>query len=256
MTLKKKLYKVATLDTQYCFRPNLFIWPERTLLYGPIQQLDFHAMGSIAINIGLYQPFFIQTQNSLPTPYRCAIIPAGCRHKINAFGHIMASLIIEKNSSDYYHLKNRYQFNESTITDIFDPELTLCLQKIHTEKPTKNTIESLLNQHLQINTKTTKTLDPRIAKAMKIIQLEPDRYYSQQDLATELGLSSSRFRHLFRDHTDIPFRRYKMWRRVIAAMSSLHKVDSLTYAAMEGGFTDSAHFNHCLVFKNIDRFEV
>jgi AraC-like DNA-binding protein len=57
-----------------------------------------------------------------------------------------------------------------------------------------------------------------------------------------------------------------MWRRTLAAMSSLHKVDNLTYAAMEAGFTDSAHFNHCfqnifgvrpsLVFRNMDRFEV
>jgi hypothetical protein len=29
-----------------------------------------------------------------------------------------------------------------------------------------------------------------------------------------------------------------MWRRTLAAMSSLHKVDNLTYAAMEAGFTE------------------
>jgi len=49
-------------------------------------------------------------------------------------------------------------------------------------------------------------------------------------------------------------------------MTTLNEVDSLTYAAMEAGFTDSAHFNRCfrdtfgvnptLVFNNIDRFEV
>jgi AraC-like DNA-binding protein len=56
-----------------------------------------------------------------------------------------------------------------------------------------------------------------------------------------------------------------MWRRVILAMATLHKIDNLTYAAMEDGFTDSAHFNRCfrdtfgvppsLVFKNMNRFE-
>lgn len=267
MTIEKKLYKVAMPDTQYCFRPNLFIWAKRTLFFGPLRQLDLHAMGAIAINIGLYQPFFIQTEHCGPfIPYRCAIIPAGCRHRINAHGNIMASLIIEKNSADYEQIKQQYSFDESAISAISDLELVHCLQKIHQEKPTKNEVASLLNQCIGTHGESTHKIDPRIAKAMDIIKLSPEKQYNQESLAADLGLSASRFRHLFKEHSDIPFRRYRMWRRMITAISCLHKVDSLTFAAMEGGFTDSAHFNRCFqdifginpsrVFKNIDRFEV
>lgn len=266
MPSQKKLYKVAVPDTQYCFRPNLFIWPNRTLLFGPIQQLAAHAMGSIAINIGLYQPFFVAGNDGTLAAYRCAIIPPGCRHTIIAHGNIMASLIIEKTSADYFRIKEHFCFHELKITEIYAPELIKCLQSIYQDKPTKNEIESLLNKLLHNNGQAIQNIDPRITKAMKVIQREPEKVSCQENLATELELSASRFRHLFRQHAGIPFRRYRMWRRVISAMSHLHKEDSLTYAAIDAGFTDSAHFNRCfqdilgvnpsLFFKNIDRFEI
>ncbi|WP_428355436.1 helix-turn-helix domain-containing protein [Methyloprofundus sp.] len=175
-------------------------------------------------------------------------------------------MIVEKISTDFIHFKKRFPVRDAVLTELFDFALVDCFQKIYEDKPSKVEIEQMLDQLLGTSEKTSITADPRIFKAMKIIQREPDSPISQEELAATVGLSASRFRHLFREHSDIPYRRYRMWRRTLAAMSSLHKVDNLTYAAMEGGFTDSAHFNHCfqgifgvrpsLVFKNLDRFEV
>lgn len=266
MSTIKKLYKVADPAPQYCFRPNLFIWPKRTLFFGPLEHLTLHSMGSIAINIGLYRPFFIKNLTGDYIPYRCAVIPAGCQHELLADGNIVASLIIEKNSADYTYFKNRFSVKEPIDIKGFDAELIACFQQIYELRPSKQNIKQMLDRLLAVEEIDKKKIDPRIERAINIIQLEPDRPISQQMLAATVGLSASRFRHLFSEHSDIPFRRYRMWRRTITAMSSLHKVDSLTYAAMEGGFTDSAHFSHCfqdifgvlpsLVFKNLDRFEI
>lgn len=265
MPTKKQLYKVATPETQYCFRPNLFMWSNLTLFFGPLHCLKFHSMGAVAINVGLYQPFILKTINGTSKPYRCAIIPAGCKHELNAFGNIVASLIIEKNSTAYASLKKRILFHTSKVTSIADSKLIECFQKIYEEKPTKAEIYQLLNLLLNTDNETNENVDPRINKTMKTIQLDPGNDFSQEYLASSVGLSSSRFRHLFREQSDIPYRRYRMWRRVVSAMDTLHKVDNLTYAAMEAGFTDSAHFNRCfrdtlgvnpsLVFRNMDRFE-
>lgn len=266
MSTIKKLYKVADIAPQYCFRPNLFIWPKRTLFFGPLEHLTLHSMGSIAINIGLYNPFLIKSQTGDYIPYRCAVIPAGCQHEIYAGGNIVASLIIEKNSADFTYFKNRFSVKEPMGIEGCDAELIACFQQIYEDRPSKQKVEQMLDQLLTVEEPDKKYIDPRIERAINIIQLEPDRPISQEALAATVGLSASRFRHLFSEHSDIPFRRYRMWRRAIAAMSSLHKVDNLTYAAMEGGFTDSAHFSHCfqdifgvrpsLVFKNLDRFEI
>jgi len=265
MLIKKKLYKVATPETQYCFRANLFMWPNITLLFGPLQCLEFHSMGAVAINVGLYQPFTLKTTSGTSIPYRCAIIPAGCKHELNAFGNIVASLIIEKNSTAYTSLRKQTLFHTSKITNLVDSKWVECFQKIYEEKLTKVEIFQLLNQLLKTDNETDKEIDPRIDKTMETIRLDPGNDFSQEYLASTIGLSSSRFRHLFREQSDIPYRRYRIWRRVVSAMDTLHKVDNLTYAAMESGFTDSAHFNRCfrdtlgvnpsLVFRNMDRFE-
>ena len=266
MLISNKLYKVAISETQYYFRPNLFIWPNRTLFFGPLQQLEFHSMGAVAINVGLYQPFLMKTMNGTPEAYRCAIIPAGCRHELNAYGNIVACLIIEKNSTDFTNFRKRTPFQTSNITNIVDTEWVECFQKIYEEKPSKIEINQLLNQLLNADEDAGKNVDPRIDGIMQTIQLDPGNDFSQEYLASTVGLSSSRFRHLFREQSDIPYRRYRMWRRIVSAMNTLHKVDNLTHAAMEAGFTDSAHFNRCfrdtfgvnpsLVFRNIDRFEI
>ena len=76
MLTNKELYEAAMPSGQYGFRTSLFLWPNRSLFLGPLQQLTILAMGSVAINIGLYQPFFMKTPNGTYQPYRSAIIPA------------------------------------------------------------------------------------------------------------------------------------------------------------------------------------
>jgi AraC-like DNA-binding protein len=58
------------------------------------------------------------------------------------------------------------------------------------------------------------------------------------------GLSSSRFQHLFTREVNVPFRRYRAWSRLRFACRRIGKGQSVTAAAHESGFFDSAHFAH------------
>jgi AraC-like DNA-binding protein len=69
----------------------------------------------------------------------------------------------------------------------------------------------------------------------------PDRVTAAH-LATQVGLSESRFLHRFRDHTGLPLRPYLRWRRLLTAMTQVMSGHSLTNAAASAGFADSAHF--------------
>ncbi len=264
--MKNKLYKAANAGNQYGLRTNLFMWANRTLFFGCLQKLDLHAMGTVAINVGLYQPFYLKTANGLYVPYRCAIIPAGYDHELQAFGNIVGCLMIEKNSADFVALKKRFPFCESSITAIHDEEWIAAFQKIYTERLSKERISQLINELLNVSAVTDSQIDARIECVMQTLRQDAETEFSQEYLANFVGLSASRFRHLFRQQAGISYSRYRIWRRIICAMAALHQVDNLTYAAMEAGFSDSAHFNRCfratfginpsIVFKNIDRFDV
>ena len=264
--MKNKLYEAANPENPYWFRSNVFMWTNRTLFFGALEKLEFHSMGTVAINIGLYQPFYLKTANGLYQPYRCAIIPAGYQHELQANRSVVASLMIEKNSADFVSLTKQFPFCASTVTRLDDVKWIQYFQKIYHEKPAKVQIAQLIDQLLDVNNDAQKIIDPRIAYIMQAIQEDIDNELDQNHLAALAGLSTSRFRHLFREQSDISYCRYRIWRRVISAIEALHKVDNLTHAAMEAGFTDAAHFNRCfrgtfginpsMVFRNIDRFDV
>src|SRR5262249_17554697 len=90
---------------------------------------------------------------------------------------------------------------------------------------------------------TSRELDSRIRTAIDRIAAEPTRRIPAGQLARSLGLSESRFLHLFSRETGVPFRRYQLWFAMGAAMRALASGASLTTAALSAGFSSSAHFS-------------
>lgn len=242
------------------------MWPNRTLFIGPFHQLSLHAIASPCVNVGIYQPFLVGTADGVQTPCRACIVPAGCRHQLNANGNLVASLVIENTTTDVGSIDSYQSFNTSSITPIPWTKWAECFQYIYEVEPSRAEITRLIDSLPGVDALPAFNLDPRIQTALDTINLAPADNPGLERLASSVGLSASRFRHLFQEQTNIPFRRYKQWRRVLHAMRSLHSAASLTHAALQSGFTDSAHFSRCfrdtfgvkpsLVFRNIDRFEV
>jgi AraC-like DNA-binding protein len=61
--------------------------------------------------------------------------------------------------------------------------------------------------------------------------------------AEGVGLSPGRASHLFVEQTGLPFRTYVLWLRLVRAVDAHARGLSLTDAAQEGGFADSAHLS-------------
>lgn len=66
------------------------------------------------------------------------------------------------------------------------------------------------------------------------------------DHAAALGLSTSRFLHLFKADTGIPFRSHRMWKRARRFMDHAAAASSLTDVALDLGYPDSSHFSHSI----------
>ncbi|MDE2410195.1 MAG: helix-turn-helix transcriptional regulator [Sphingomonadales bacterium] len=61
--------------------------------------------------------------------------------------------------------------------------------------------------------------------------------------ASHVCLSESRARHLFAMHTGLPFKSYLLWLRLQHALAAYVQGGSLTEAAHDAGFADSAHLS-------------
>lgn len=66
---------------------------------------------------------------------------------------------------------------------------------------------------------------------------------SLADVVAGSGLSASRLSHLFTQQAGLPFRTYLLWLRLTRAVETMADGGSLTDAAHEAGFADSAHFS-------------
>ncbi len=63
------------------------------------------------------------------------------------------------------------------------------------------------------------------------------------EAAAVAGLSAGRLRHLFVEHTGLPFKSFVLWLRLMRALERFAAGRSLTEAAHEAGFSDSAHLS-------------
>lgn len=85
--------------------------------------------------------------------------------------------------------------------------------------------------------------DRRILRVLERMADDPDLQMSAGLAAGIACLSESRFSHLFVEQVGLPFRTYLLWRRLSLSVERMAAGATLTSAAHEAGFADSAHFS-------------
>jgi AraC-like DNA-binding protein len=85
--------------------------------------------------------------------------------------------------------------------------------------------------------------DRRVRQIIKWASDNLDGAVAINEAAQGVGLSPSRASHLFVEETGLPFRTYVLWLRLVRAVDAHIAGMSLTQAAQEAGFADSAHLS-------------
>lgn len=88
-----------------------------------------------------------------------------------------------------------------------------------------------------------KVLDPRVRRVIAWTADANEEPASLPRAAAVAGLSPERLRHLFVSETGLSLKTYLLWRRLNRAVTLAASGASLTAAAHEAGFSDSAHFS-------------
>jgi AraC-like DNA-binding protein len=87
------------------------------------------------------------------------------------------------------------------------------------------------------------SIDPRIARVMRSIRVDPLAKTSADAIARDEGISTSYFLRLFADQTGTSFRRYKTWSRMLHAAKGFAAGHDLTRCAVDSGFASLSHFS-------------
>lgn len=225
------------------------IWhlePSRALFVGPLARNAPHAHSVPVFLAGVVQPFRLRLAGSAWMSCRTAVIPAGVPYEFDVAGAPLAVLYLEPGAGGAGTLAPLAGAAAEVGGALVGRRgVTAPLRELFEARSGTYEAGAALDDLLAYaRPKARRRIDPRIARAVQRLAEATEDAVAAADAARAVGLSSSRFQHLFAREVGVPFRRFRTWQRLRAAIAEITAGASFTAAAHAAGFADQAHFAH------------
>ena len=203
---------------------------------------DFHSHHAIQITVSLGGTFELRTTTqSVIGP---AIVAADASHLFEAEGRI-ALLFVEPESQPGRAIAKTL-LGKAALAQLPEPPIADLVARLAKTSLGENQALEEIGHELVARLAgidSAAPLDARVRRMIDHALSHMDRPVSLSAAAKVAGLSPSRARHLFVEQTGLAFRTYLLWLRITRAVGLFSGGHSLTEAAHEAGFSDSAHFS-------------
>jgi AraC family transcriptional regulator len=234
---------------QIAGRGRIVVWEGVSLwvLASPGEEsgTDFHAHHAIQITISLAGGFLVRTlhqQSSGPI----TLVAADAQHIFEASG-VAAFLFVEPESNAGRALAARW-LTDRILAEIeassVGPIVATLYERFAAACPDADLVEAgsafLAAVAAQAPSPPT---DARVQAMIDFVRSNLDGRLTLTEAAACAHLSPSRARHRFAADTGLPFKTFVLWQRLERAVELYAKGHSLTVAAHEAGFADSAHLS-------------
>lgn len=244
MTEPGRLYKRAEKSEK--FDALWDIRDGRTFFSGPLYHCVNHQHGAPVFLAGLYGKFRLRLQGGDWQWCRTAVIPAGVVHALDVGGEPITVLYIEPTIAGvdaFLPLINNSRTEHGAM--VGNGGEIAFMRDLYENRYQAGWSADALQDLLDYSTRRTpaSAIDPRVQRIAETLQACQGPT-PLTDLTASVGLSPSRFQHLFTRQVGVPFRRYRAWSRMRQALTCIVSGDNFTVAAHAAGFTDSAHFSH------------
>lgn len=223
----------------------LVSWGARAVYLGPVFGLPAHRNAVAVLAIALDGPLGFANDPEAPAAgfvhCRSALIEPNQLHLIEARAGECAFVYVDALGSDLANLRRRCRIQGRPVNRQLEGESEVVERLARMDRSTAGWADasSGLSEALGLHPGRH---DSRIEQAVQALLGAPASEIDATGMAAGVGLSSSRFQHLFKAATGVPFRRFRLWARIRAALASAVAGASLTDAALAAGFSSSAHF--------------
>jgi AraC-like DNA-binding protein len=231
-------------------RSLLYLWDKRTLYIGPLFEPLKLSQGAATLVIALDKPisFSIDGESDI-IECNSLLLPAGLAVTIDTGNALVANCNLDALGADFSGLSALMQ---KTHGDIHYEIKQYCefqhiFKSLHVQQLDSESAYTLLDDLLEKRFKQfypKHAIDSRVAQVVNKIKQTADDNLSVDDLARLVNLSVPRLVQIFKKQTGVPMRRYRLWHRLFITAVEVASGGNLTEAAINAGFTDSAHFSH------------
>jgi AraC-like DNA-binding protein len=217
----------------------------RTFFAGPLDYNASHQHGAPVYLAGLYGSFGLRVEGGRWLSCRTAVIPAGVLHELDVGGNPLAVLYIEPDIAGVDALtplvRNAREVGGTLVGSTGEVSL---LRTLYEDRTSTQWTGAALTDLLGFGTRrAARQIDPRVSRIVASLYARYD-LRPMAEIAGSAGLSASRFQHLFTQQVGVPFRRYRAWHRMRAAIREIVSGSTFTRAAHAARFSDQAQFAH------------
>lgn len=223
------------------------IWhldPGRGLFVGPLTYNAPHAHSVPVYLAGVYDAFRIRIAGGTWRWCRTAVLPAGICYELDVGGSPLAVLYLEPSEAGVGALFPLVRDgNEHAGALVGQAGEIALIRELYEARDGASHVSAALDGLLGYGKRRARrVLDPRISLAVASLSANASDGVPAVEEARKVGLSSSRFQHLFAEEIGVPFRRFRIWQRLRAAIGEAAAGSTFTAAAHVAGFSDQAHF--------------
>jgi len=230
----------------------LVIGNQLTIYMGLLPDIAEHSHTTAVIALSLNEES-IGARNrpeKLWRDHQAYFIHAEASNEMRLYGNPIACIFIEPDSDLHQRFIEKHSFEENrlftyqyqlnelkNILNTFSKNPT-CPDKLST---------TVINTILGVGVAPSrKEFDQRVITCSTLIKDNIGDNLSSQDLANAVSLSERQLSTLFKQDMGLPIRKYRLWLRLKNVARLVDTGRMLTDAAIDSGFSDSAHFaNSC-----------
>lgn len=220
----------------------LNIWQDRSSFLGAFPATSWHSHGSPVLLLGVSGRFELELRDGKKVVTSSAIVDAGVSHKVEPCNELMALFYLNTKSLDAHRMRIHYLAGSEYAIDVACTSLgdRRFLNLVHDFEFNELLRDSLPSIYSAV--------DERIQKSLRCFYQDKSQQ-SMKELAEKVGMSSSRYSHLFTESMGVSYRKYRQWSKLSCFYQQYAKTGNLTDAALLSGYSDSSHFSNS--FKNI-----
>lgn len=223
---------------------KIHIEPHLGIFVGELNDNKLHKHYALQVSISCKNDFVITDENNLKQSYTSCLIQSNITHRFES-QYTTLIILINPISSLGHQLFSKFRNTPITSLDKDFDQLSSLFSsylKGHIDFSNMTTsISSFFHSMKCACEKENHVEDERIYEAIQYLESNADRIVSLKEIAAICFLSETRFLHLFKEKTNLNFRRYQLWNKLLKSIPLL-KTKSVTETAMQYGFTDSSHY--------------
>lgn len=243
MANQKRLYERAA--TEACeLKPLWHVDMGKALFAGPLNRNLLHAHSASVFLARLYGPFGLRIEGGDWLTCRTAVIPAGVAYEFDMGGDPLCVFYLEPNIVGADALAplvhNTKEVNGALIGSAGEVSM---MRELYEDQASRQWIGPALKDLVDFSKqRAPREIDPRVSRIVDDMYEHCNMLTPVTELAGSVKLSASRFQHLFTREVGVPFRRYRSWHRLRAAIREVVNGSNFTQAAHAAGFADQPHF--------------